>query len=328
MDEILSELDRILVDTEISQGALTRAKKARDHANKAGEDAFKGLGNLEGSKASSDAFNLAIRETLDEAPKIYTREVEIAVLKNDEYAYTAFLSPLIDVGYEESLYRITPAGSGWNRSIRVMLAMDEIAGSIDDYAQAVETARDALGIKEGRDPAKASVLWREKIYQKGRYFTTIKLRLSAASDKAPFWSLLNYGNKDASMSSNIGGTAYPSRGGTHFVSNVEEGLKEFFGQSFSRYREQNKLLVEKINYDLDRLRTSIDALDVKINALVDNIYLAKTLSTEINVSSERVDTAATIVEMDTVEAQKPAGVTRSIIRSITSFVSRLFGRDD
>lgn len=327
MEEIFAAIDNILSDTTMSKKALTRAKKTKDLAEKIGDDAWKVLSKLESSEASDRAFKLAIKETLDEAPRIFTREVEVAVNKNDEYAYPAFLSPLLDVGYDESLYKITPTGAGWGRGVQVVLAMDEIAGTIDDYAQAVEVAREELGVKEGRDPEKASKLWRTKFYKKSRYFTTINLRLSAATDKAPFWSLLNYGSKNVSMSSDIGGTPYPSRGGTRFVTHIEDELRKFFRSSFARYKEQNKLEREKINKDLEKLRSFMQELDTKISELAANFDLAKSIDVGIYESSDRVERASTVVREDIVEAQKPVGFVTSAVRSIGSFISRLFGRD-
>jgi hypothetical protein len=180
--------------------------------------------------------------------------------------------------------------------------MNDIAGDINDYAQAVEATREELNIKEGRDPKRASKIWRTKIYKGPRYFTTIKSRLSNTSSPAPFWSLLNYGSKNVSMSSDIGGTPYPSRGGHHFVTQAEDEIKKFFNRTFAGFREvggkNNPTFVTAI-FEAERLLAELQSL---INRLSTESELMLSIAKAIGVNVNKLNASKILIAADRIKS--------------------------
>jgi len=299
MEDIFAALNKITSETDITKLSLRNAVIASAKVKEAMAIVKKAV-SASKPQDSELAYKEALRLTLKQAPSIYAGAVADAVGKADEYAYDQFLSPLLDVGFDEDLYEIIPMGTGWGRSIIVHLKMNEIAGDIGDYAQAIDATRDALNIKEGRDPERASKIWRTKIYKGPRYFTTIRTRLSNTSQPAPFWSLLNDGSKNVTMSSDIGGTPYPSRGGHHFVANAESEIKSFFIKTFFKFRdttnkndptfkeaiaEADRLLIE-LQSLIDRLSTESELMLGIARAI--GVNVDKLTASKIIIAAERI----------------------------------------
>ena len=226
----------------------------------------------------------ALSEVRESAPNLYRRVVKDAAINSSEYAYDQFLAPLLDISTDENLFKLETTGVGWSSGMTAHLAMDEVAGTLSDYAEAVESARGALGVKDGRDRVKASAVWKEKIYKHSRYYTTINLRMEAAAGKAPFWSLLNNGNKSVSMTSNIGGTAWPDVEPTHFVEEIENSLTQQFEFLMKFYRGQHNDRVGELETQIEEAKKAIMVAEDLIElSQVDEEHLedfAKKLGTE------------------------------------------------
>jgi hypothetical protein len=268
MQEIIATAKELLLKTDLTERELLKCETVIEAIDEAAgyvtaeiEDATKN-GPAMGALSAQEM-------ALESAPRIYLEKVQEAAAQSEEYAYDAFLSPLIDIGYEDSLYKLTRAGNGWGSKLSVHLAMDEVAGDIGDYAEAVESARASLGVKDDRDPIRASQIWKDKIYKGPRYFTTINLRLAAAVGKAPFWSLLNNGNKNTAMSSDIGGYAYPDVSPTHFVEETELAISREFEFQLMRQRDAN------VTYITDYQTMLREAMNVKVMLLkkIDDLSL-------------------------------------------------------
>ena len=200
----------------------------------------------------------------------FMEKVTEAATSSVEYAYNPFLSPLIELADDEALYKVTDIGGGWGQKISVHLAMDEVAGTIQDYADGVESARGALGVKDDRDGAKASYLWRTRFYQGPRYYTTINLRLASAPGKAPFWSLLNDGNKGRSMSSNIdGGVAYPDVSPTHFVEETEAAIEREFRFQMAQIKDRSDTYI----WDIQKMILDAKVIKTRMKEKINSISL-------------------------------------------------------
>ena len=301
MEDIFATLNKITSETDITKLSLRDAVIAEAKVKEAMVVVKKAVESTK-PQDSDMAYKEALRLTLEQAPSIYAKKVADAVGKADEYAYDQFLSPLLDVGFEKDLYEIIPAGVGWNRTILVRLKMNEIAGDINDYAEAVEATRDALNVKDGRDPERASTIWRTKIYKGSRYFTTIKSRLSNTSKPAPFWSLLNDGSKNVSMSSDIGGTPYPSRGGHRFVNQAEDEIKRFFIRTFFGFRDtggkNNPALKEAIS-EANRLLSELQSL---VNRLATESELMLGIARAINVNVGKLNASKVIIAAERIKS--------------------------
>ena len=301
MEDIFAALNKITSETDITKLSLRDAVIAEAKVKEAMVVVKKAVESTK-PQDSDMAYEDALRLTLEQAPSIYAERVADAVKKADEYAYDQFLSPLLDVGFEKELYEIIPTGVGWNRTILVRLKMNEIAGDINDYAKAVEATRDSLNVKEGRDPELASKIWRTKIYKGPRYFTTIKSRLSNTSKPAPFWSLLNDGSKNVSMSSDIEGTAYPSKGGHHFVTQTESKIKKFFTKTFRGFKDasgkNNPMFKEAIS-EANRLLSELQSL---INRLSTESELMLGIARAINVNVGKLNASKVIVAAERIKS--------------------------
>jgi len=264
MEEVISLVNKVLKNVQSGKSYLTLAEKAEKLAKQAISSAEASLRALKGPGEAELSYGLSIDQTLVDAPNILKEEVETAVLTNDEYAYTPFLTPLLDIASDEELYNIIPGGTGWSRSITVELAMNEVAGDIEEYAQAVEAAREEMGSDPDRDPIKASHIWRTKIWPSrgggGPYQHVISSRLANLPSLAPFWSLLNDGNKSVSMSSDIGGTAYPSHSGTHFVEKAERRIVKVFKDIFSKYKINNRSQISELSALIDSYREALQRM--------------------------------------------------------------------
>jgi hypothetical protein len=166
----------------------------------------------------------------------------------------------------------------------------------------VEAARDILNTKEDRDSELASKTWRTKIYKGPRYFTTIRARLSNTDKPAPFWSLLNDGSKNVSMSSDIGGSPYPSRGGHHFVSQTEAEIKKFFNETFAKFKasggKNNPIFVEAIA-EADKLLAELQSL---VDKLSTNSELMLGIAKEIGINVNKLNASKVIIAAERIKS--------------------------
>ena len=266
MDDVLATLRDIAANARNAantlESAVSQEKLVRDSIRYAKEQL-----RVASMEAANAAFESALIVTRDIAPTIYANNVRRAASESIEYDFDSFLQPLLAVGMEEDLYSIVPTGNGWDKSISVNLEMNQVAGDLDDYASAVESTRESMGVKEGRDPEKASYIWKTRIYGKGIYYEIIKTRLAHSTSLAPFWSLLNDGSANVSMSSDIGGTPYPSRGAHRFVNKAEEEIRKYFYLNFSlskyRYYKDREMVEQAVfdaEYTLNELQSDVEGL--------------------------------------------------------------------
>lgn len=274
MDELISELKLLSEKTSLTEREITKANKLVVSVEEIVESAKQ---QVEGEKSRTYQSVIEARELAKEAARgIYIENATEAATESEEYAYNSFLSPLLEVADDEDLYQYTLVGNGWGTKLQVHLDMDGVAGTIDDYAEAVESARGALGVNDNRDPVRASKIWRDKIYQGPRYFTTINLRLAAATGKAPFWSLLNNGNNTV-MDSDIGGRAYPKVKATRFVQKTEAAISNEFSFQLLQLRDRINVIIN----DLVAMILTAESILGKINLLVNKISIEPTLMDKV-----------------------------------------------
>lgn len=302
MEDLIASLNKLTASVNVADTNLescVKSKRDVEAAIKVVKDAT--------SKVSDTDPNVAIKEAIVEAkaqaPIIYSREITDAISKSPEYEYPAFKSPLLDVGFNEDLYKITPIGAGWNTTVSVRLAMDEVAGTIDDYAEGVESARGALNVKEDRDPYTASKIWRTKIYKGPRYYTTIGLRLSAAAGVAPFWSLLNYGSKNVTMKSDLDprGTPYLNRGGHHFVEHTEAAIKKVFLETLRKFKDAGKGSRVQAEAAIEEAKILLATLQTQVDMLSSNSDLMDKVAKELGVSKSRLNACKVLKYADMVK---------------------------
>jgi len=289
MDEILVALNEILSDTEISRRAINNISKTIDKAEVAISSAKESLSEREYARAADLAFKESLSMAMDESGSIFQEEVQKAVITSNEYNYEAFKKPLLDVADINGLFKYTIHGVGWSKNISLDINMDSTAGSIDDYATAVELARGALGVGEGKDPERASKTWKTKIYGTDLYTKTMKLRAGYYSSPAPFWSLLNYGNKSVTMASDWGGTPYPTCSPTRFVEHSRDRVYKLFRTYFMERKLSYYEFVANLKSQMDALSSKVADANRLISELQSNFDMAKSISRQLGVSIKDVD---------------------------------------
>lgn len=167
-----------------------------------------------------------------------------------------------------------------NNTIEVIIDMDKVAGTLDNYANAVRLARKSLGTNTNSDPNSASIYWSDiykaahgervihHVFDKktqeykekdltekflGKYETTIALRASRylAGKPAPWWRLLENGNAEVSLKSNRGGFPYPVHAPTNFVFRSKLQIQELLQSVFQGYLSRE---LEPFQIRLENLR--------------------------------------------------------------------------
>lgn len=214
-----------------------------------------------------DSINPAVAATqniTEYAFQILEWEALKALEINKEFNIEQFSSRLIQAIRNPRTIRLYPQGTN---GIRIYIDLNETAGTLDDYAEAVTAFRMVLEEEKDHpsgpyDPAWASHAWEEKIYKpdrentpvaddpdySGKYWRTINERISFFETLAPFWEIIDQGTRP--LNSDRGGTPYPVNVPTHFVDKAREKIRREFQL---RLREEevriNKLRIDVSNMD-------------------------------------------------------------------------------
>ena len=173
---------------------------------------------------------------------MYSSELDEAIRKSPEYSSDYYYVGLRNLVYSTNLCSVTvTGGTGFAKTVDVKLRMNEVAGDISDWAGAIESTRAALKVRDNRDPVKSSEFWKKSVFGTALYDSTMQSRLGYVSYPAPYWSLLEYGNVNTGMESDIGGTPYPKHArSTRFVKKTEDRVKKLI---LSKFKEA------KANYE-------------------------------------------------------------------------------
>ena len=252
-----------------------------------------------------------------EASSILWGEILIAVKTNEEYDHKFFLDRLKIVVQNEDLIKIVMI----NDYPTVEIRMNEIAGSLEDYARGVKKAREEFGVKARH--AKTDWFWEEKYYGQAReakplpetrdthkksledrrtrlinrYWETMTFRMDSMGKLAPFWELLDQGS--IPMSSDRGGQPYPKGERTNFVDNARKkiqklvkgkgGLKEEEEVPDSAKLQENILNTENMLKDYEeQLRKISDILDEATEVEIDTeVY--EEVSSRVYKNIDRID---------------------------------------
>lgn len=211
-----------------------------------------------------------IKILLDEADKAITNSTEFK-------AYEGFRTNL-----EDSINSTNPISIDYSRGkISAIINMEEAAGDLEDYANAIKLAREILrqeaeeknktGKTKAYYPDLRSAYWRDHIWGKREdrkeYAYTMSLRFENFETKAPYWELLDKGVPQP-MSSNKGGFPTPSDGPSRFVSLAKERIETFAQDNIESYKDQIK---EQIQDNIDNNEQYLDDLTSDIYYLLDLI---------------------------------------------------------
>lgn len=303
LKELLEKIDDLIENENLTKSFLD---ELADLETKALDAVAEGKAEARGVMSDENAEIVAqdsLRETLEAAETIYNRRLLEAVEKFLEYKYAAFLVPLEEVGKDKNLYLTTFIGTGWSQTIIVSLDMNAVAGNLADYADAVDAAREDDEIKEGRNPQRASDAWK-KLYGTKTRGHIISNRISHfTSGKAPFWSLLNNGNKKVTMSSDIGGTPYPSHGPTRFVDHIEDDLEKYFKDAMVEGKREYQRMADRILDLIAALEDGIERLRSSGQTAIDNLEEFDAIENRLRTQSlSQVDPAKLLKAIDDARA--------------------------
>lgn len=246
------------------------------------------------------SFTQFLETYFDELRSILIVTTQRAIESSQEYSLPLFAERLLEAVSLPSILQLTiepSAYSGEEASAPFVIAevlMDEYAGNIEEWAQAVIAVREELvaNSRAPYPPQSSSGEMRshfffekyyavdrlgktiEKTYKKGKnkgktiditdryegkYTETISRRLAYCPSPAPFWSLLEYGNAPyaGGMSSDVGGYAAPEQAPTHFVS-----------EAIALIERDAQYYYESIYYEnMKQFSRELKAIDDAINGL-------------------------------------------------------------
>lgn len=207
----------------------------------------------------------------------------------------------------------------------VSIDMDSVAGTLEDYGQAVDKARQELGVgpkhgrgytsvdSEGKTGVKnpvfvASKFWAEKYYKpereginfthpnpkrkiniedyKAKYRKTIALRVKNFKGYAPYWKLIDQGNVLTKVSSDMGGIPYPIIRPTRFIQRTIDVIKREYTDQYIN----NLRLGELLSSSISELEKVIILIQKKIEELGNLEEILKTaIETRLGQKTEFVD---------------------------------------
>lgn len=209
-------------------------------------------------------FDYVLDIIMQVAPSVLKQEIAKAAENTIEYSDPILMTPLLEAAESSDNFTVYPTRAGEASRITVEVDMDYTAGRLESWAQAVEAVREDLEVSH-KSPAKASNYWRHRVYHRswedGSYSETIQARFRYAGELAPYWSLLDNGNIDASMASNWGGTAYPVNGATDFTGSTARRLQQLFRQEFVAQSRTAEDTTGEVNRQIDILNQYIDDLN-------------------------------------------------------------------
>jgi hypothetical protein len=323
MDDIIEAINRQLRNNIKSKDVLgdlaVLRQKAFDTIHSIRNDIYNSretvVTETQRNVQSEEGFRLALSETIAEAPFIYSKNVKAATLANEEFDHSFYLRALLSVGRDIGLYNIVARGRGWKRTIIANLEMDQVAGDISNYSEAVVKVRAELAAereakrktnKKGKlvkarvnNPETASRLWKGYyLNDETTYLETMGRRFGYLTDIAPFWSLLNYGNMIATPS-DYGGTAYPNMSATHFVENTEKELERYFTKALNRLKTDGAVTKETstvavyrqdLEHEIDLLYRAISNLDQHVIQLENNLEEPDVYIKVLELDKEKVST--------------------------------------
>jgi hypothetical protein len=234
------------------------------------------------------------------ANKILVKNLRKAIKLNREFDTPAFSDNLMSACLDINTIFISYVGGVFNVEIR----LNDTAGSVEDYANAVKAVRAEIASENGtKTPAAASMIWKNMLYIPAReggsvkkriysphrrrskvvdvtedsvayYWGTISRRMAMSGKLAPYWEILD---KGSFVMEGSGGTPYPENMPTNFVGNtileVSQLLSEQAGIKVSSIRDQIRLLASE--------RAQIESALAKISFEMEKVIYGGPTSLEI-----------------------------------------------
>lgn len=300
-------LEEIATDAELIAEAIENARIQRSEAEERIEQAVRFKKNTLGWVA----FNKALEDLTRRYKEVILGFTLEAIKQTKEYDLPIFIQGITEAINNDRIAGVR--GTGYQS--KVIINLDDTAGTLDDYGQSVAAVRKILDVSK-TPPKLASKMWKEKIFQSGRegkpvyrriktkggkykkvdvthkfvdkYLETIKARHALFDKPAPWWSLLNYGNKNVGLPSDIGGTPYPDIPATNFKEKAEEYLTNELHEQYRKHKrwetDDHDRIIERYEQLIKRFNELIDLLVEMLEQLKSEKY-----RTYLKALNEKVD---------------------------------------
>ena len=253
------------------------------------------LSNQEQNVQESASYEaLSNIETEGKAVDILRTKVIDACIESPEFDEDFFRSRLLRVCTSRAINLSLVTGE-----LVVNILLDEVAGSLTDYASAIRVVRDQLS-EDRKSPAPSrelsSKFWKEKFYgparegktvtrrvynketkqyttkditaqQIDKYWYTMQLRMSEAGGIAPFWEILDKGSQFFSSYEDSGGEGYPVTEPTNFVDKTITAIQELFRTDRREYEDYLYRQCDRMREQIDEGKSALDEVDRMISEL-------------------------------------------------------------
>lgn len=310
-DDFLAELREVQEFSKNILKVIPKVERIRERIEKIYLKLREALTTLEADKdmaASQDA----IMEARDSANNILTDEMLKAVALNSEFNDPLFVDKLMVATMTPGVVDLIPEG----KTLFVDIKLDEVAGTLEDYAQGIEKVRSELaanaspGFKHGNGkkpvtPANmASYFWQEKLYLPARAGQPVTRRkynqktkeyenVDVAEEQIrKYWDTMKkriqYSGKLAPFweiidKGTVAFEAVTQGAGTEFPTNAET---DFTGKTVTRlqklYKETYNDSIEIIERDISDLRNRILELGTVLDEA--NSIIEKLEETNIDIA--------------------------------------------
>lgn len=259
---------------------LESAKKDRDKLTKQISSAKSRLTKKRNdTKNPEKVINAIIREfkNLKLLSSIVIKEIDTATEINTEFSHPAYLRPLYRVANNNDLYKFIRTGSGWDTRMKIQIVFEEMAGTIDDWAEGILSYREALGVDEGDEEQnrgkKATFYWLNNVFGTSKEAQTIRGRLQGSAAIAPFWNILDQGSQPMASDRSDGSFNPIIASPTGFVEESERRATNLFKvyfddekriwfaeiQELEKEIDRAEQLRQDYNYDISQLRPEAEA---------------------------------------------------------------------
>ena len=260
LDSALETINEVLSNVTYSNAFLQEIQTARTKLTESVSGAYTTLDYLGSTRDGDNEAKYAIN-SLETSSSEYLQEAILEALSStagEEFNYSIFSEALLEVAKKPGLIDIMKVGAGYSSRISVNIDLASHAGTLADWARGVAYHRDKINLQPG-DAQKASDHWREKFYRQGPYDKIIKDRIAGSNQPAAFWMLLDKGT--TKLASDIGGTAYPSGGPTHFIDKAVDRIEKRFIEMMDNQWRQTRDFQDRISAAIREANARIEDID-------------------------------------------------------------------
>jgi hypothetical protein len=295
------------------QEELEAAKKTRDDFQRLLDNARRRLKRRE----NEDRANIYIQETLKSLKKegqlfvVMQLFLEDAIKKatedNTEFALTAYLEPLQEVAAQPDIYKLLVLGTGWSTHLSTQIVIEEEAGDLPDWGQAIEDYREfelkTQNLDDENAGERASSWFATHVLEGSLHNKTIAGRLNYTPAKAPYWRILDEGESPL-LSDREGGYSVANNTPTGFISIAERAINNWFTKQIAE--EKTKVFGESGNIQevIDEYVAKRDEFSQEVARLKTDMKLNEQIFKSFKDKKDLVDRDALTKLIDTVDANR------------------------